>query len=164
MIKSNKSCFILLADGFAEKSVSQAVAFFQASSLTPTFLSLYQSSITNKLVAPCGSGASANVLIGDMRNHELPDGLLLAGGSVCGQHLSIDPRVHRLIQQMHFAAKPVGLLYPIFIPLVETISHVTANNSLLVQERQYADVFLRDFAWQMKEIHSIHKQPASLFV
>jgi hypothetical protein len=164
MIKSNKSCFILLADGFAEKSVSEAADFFQVNGLTPTFLSLYQSPITNKLVAQCGSGSFSTLLIGDIWNHELPDGLLLAGGLFCGQHLSIDPRVHRLIRQMHLAAKPVGLLYPIFVPLLETMSHLSANKPFLVQERQYADRFLHDFLLQMKVTRSIYKQPASLFI
>ena len=50
-MKSNRNCFILIADGFEDKSVSQTVAFFRNHNIEPTFLNLFASPLTDELFA-----------------------------------------------------------------------------------------------------------------
>jgi hypothetical protein len=164
MKMSNKNCYLLISEGFAEKSVSEAVEFFHTNGIILTLLSLYTNETTNALAATAGSGFSTHLLLGDLPNWELPDGLLVAGGPVCGQHLIIDPRVHRLIRQMQLAANPVGLLYPIFVPFAEAMSHLSGNKPLLFQERRNSNLFLNNFLSQTRLPNSLYRQPTSIFL
>ncbi|WP_420628440.1 hypothetical protein [Candidatus Leptofilum sp.] len=158
----NSNCCILIADGFAEKSVSQAVDFFLRQGIKPTFLNLFVSPLADELYTKYGVGS---VLIGDFENLSLPDGLLFAGGAACAKHFLIDPRVYQLIRQIHEATKPVGYLYPVATQLAERLRPLSLNKPLLLQERLRIDQFLHDFLHRIQLSSAMfYQQPTSLLV
>lgn len=148
-MKSNRNCFVLVADGFNEESIAQTAEYFRDINVNLTFLSLYLNQATANLAQKYGTCATPGVLLGDMLRQELPDGLLVAGGMLCGQHLLIDPRVCQLVQKMHLAARPVGVLYPVYVPLVEAISCLPESKPLIFQEQQYTETFFYKFFSRM---------------
>lgn len=157
---SNKNCFVLVADGFAENSIAQTAEFFSDTSMNPVLVSLYLSQNVQNLAAAYGMSTA---LLSDVQHWELPEGLLLAGGLVCGQHLMIDPRVYHLIQEMYLAERPVGLLHPVYIPFVEAVNLLPGPNQILFQERFKTEMFLQNFARQMNSLPTVYPpQPAYL--
>lgn len=119
----NMYCYILCADGYAEKAVQEAGLILSGHGLAPAFLGLKAGWIRGA----AGGRVSAEVLISQVTGEEgerpLPDALLLAGGAECGQYLLADPRVHQLVQQMLMADRPVGWLRPIYYPLLDLLEN-----------------------------------------
>ncbi len=146
MRKSNRNCYLLIADGFAEKSVSQAVEFFLASNVDFSFLTLFLGRLNSKLSTEFDHEPT---LIGNRNQLPLPDGLLFAGGTLCAQQFLNDPRVHQFVKQMHTVGNPVGFLYPATTPLVETFHYPHLQKPLLLQERLQTVDFLHTFVLQM---------------
>lgn len=148
-MKSNKSCYLLVAEGFDEESVAQTAEFFRLSRVKLTILSLYFSPKTEALATKYGFSSFRNLLLSDVENRELPNGLLVAGGTVCGQHLMIDPRFHRLARAMWQVSRPVGFLYPTYIPLLELSHRLPSSTTNLFQERLQKETFLNNFIFQI---------------
>ncbi|MEZ4591305.1 MAG: hypothetical protein R3D55_09190 [Chloroflexota bacterium] len=163
-MKSNGNCFVLVADGFNENSVRQTAEFFLTNDVNLTFLSLYRSPVINKLAAKFAANSVSSLLLGDVLQQELPDGLLIAGGAICGQHLMIDPRVYHLIEQLSYAERPIGLLYPTYVPLVESMNRVAGNLPLLFQEKRYPEAFFHHFVREMMQAGAFYLQQASPFI
>lgn len=163
-MKSNRNCFVLVADGFIENSVRQTAEFFLTTGVNLTFLSLYRSPAINQLAANYGKNSVPGLLLGDMLQQEPPGGLLIAGGTMCGQHLMIDPRVYQLIEQLALLGQPVGLLYPVYVPLVEALGRVSGNLPLLFQEKRHPEVFLNHFVREMMEATTAYPQQVSSFI
>lgn len=139
------NCNILYASGYVEESVEQAIAFLQQVGVRVTFLGLK----SGVVFSASGTSLSPSVLISQFNGDEidwlLPDSLLVAGGSACGQQLLADPRVHSLIQRMSLRAKPVGFLSPISYSLVERLQQSDFPTSFLLQEKPEDTLFLQRF-------------------
>lgn len=164
-MKSNKNCFLVVAEGFDEKSIAQTAEFFCSSRVNLTVFSLYSSPSTYELAAKYSGGLPADLLLTDIEHLALPNGLIVAGGLMCGQHLMIDPRFHRLIKEMQLASRPVGFLYPIYIPLLDTIHLWQSNTQVMFQERLQKEKFYNNFMSQMVSTAKTYKpQPAPLIL
>ena len=161
-MKLNRSCYLLIADGFAEESVSQTIEYFRLNEIEITFLTLFLSQLGKKLLVRYGI---ASVLIGDADKIPLPEGLLMVGGQQCSNHFLIDPRVYHLVHKMHKAGNPVGFLYPAATILVKTFHDPYLNKLILVQERLQTLNFLHDFARRMPyPFPFYHRESSSLLL
>ena len=160
-MKSNLNCYVLLAKGCTEEGVHQAKQFLQGRGVSLTFLRLYLDKVVDdKPIDACGLEPTISLLLDDVLDAALPNGLLLAGGTTCGHQFLVDPRVHHFVRQMQQAARPVGFLYPVCIPLVKMLNRQMVSTPFLFQERQHMADFLRDFAQQMHPSpKSTQKQP-----
>lgn len=146
-MKSNLNCYVLLAKGYGEESVHQAKQFLHGRGVSLTFLRLYLDRvIDDNPINACSLEPVVSLLMDDVIHAALPNGLLLAGGKACGHQFLVDPRVHHFVHQMQLAARPVGFLYPVCVPLVEMLNRQVVSQPFLFQERQHLSNFLRDFA------------------
>jgi len=142
-------CYILCADGYAEEAVQVAEMALAGKGLPTAFLGLKAGWIRGG----AGGLVSAEVLISQVKGEggtrPLPDALLLAGGTVCGQYMLADPRVHILVQNMLAAARPVGLLGPVCYQLFDLLAKRAGGSPFLRQESQttasFVDTFVRCF-------------------
>jgi hypothetical protein len=142
----NGHCYLLCATGYAETSVQEARLWLQAAGIEPILLGLKSGSISGASGGRMLAQALISSFTGEEAKRPLPDGLLLAGGSACGRRLLTDPRVHVLVQQMCQAAKPVGLLHPVFYPLAVLLKQQAEDNPfLLLQEEQTTGAFMNVF-------------------
>lgn len=142
------NCYILCATGYAEESVQRATSFLRANGFRVVFLGLKSGPIFSAEGASLTPTVLLSHFIGEDTKLPLPDTLLVAGGTACGQQLLADPRVHRLIQMMRLAAKPVGFLYPISYALVGLQSQQTWPQPFLLQEQRMPTDFLSRFTQQ----------------
>jgi hypothetical protein len=148
------NCSILCATGYAEESVRQAGNFLRTEGISAVFLGLKSGSVTGATGTVMVPQALLSLFIGDEAESRLPDGLLIAGGAACGQQLLADPRVHRLIQTMHLASRPVGFLYPVSYPLVALLNQQMLPHPFLLQERRASANFLHRFGKQLKQLEA----------
>ena len=165
IMKSNKNCFLVVAEGFDEKSIAQTAEFFCSSHVNLTVFSLYSSPSTYELAAKYSDDLPADLLLTDIEHLALPNGLIVAGGLMCGQHLMIDPRFHRLVKEMQQASRPVGFLYPIYIPFLNTIHRWQNDSQFMFQERLQQELFFNHFMYQMLSTSKTYQpQPAPLIL
>ena len=150
------NCYILCATGYAEESVQQANTFLQdaKSMVKVAILGLRAGAVTGA----AGESLTPTTLLsrfnGDVANTAPLDGLLVAGGAACGQQLLADPRVHRLIQMMSLAARPVGFLFPVSYSLI-ALQDQQLSQPFLLQERRGGVGFLRRFEQQMLQAAAV---------
>lgn len=157
-MKLEVNCYMLCAMGFAEKSAWQARTLLHAIGIKTTIVGLK----TGTLVGSARTSAPVELLIslfiGEEVNRPLPDGLLLAGGQACGNQLLADPRVHRLIEKMAAAERPIGFLQPIFFPLVDLLSQKGINQPFWLQEKQDTANFTNIFVQQLLQVKRVSQQ------
>lgn len=127
----------------------QAKSYLQTVDVEPRLMGLKSGTVVSSL----GKSAPAEALISQFVSAEaerpLPVGLLLAGGAACGQQMLADPRVHLLIQKMHLSGKPVGYLFPVYLPLVDLLSQKMMHHPFLLQEAPHDTQFMQHFAKQL---------------
>lgn len=143
-------CYILLSSNFKMESVEQALTFLQTHAIHATFLGLHTRSFQNIQASTNGAAKTGTRLLGDASEQPLPNGLLIAGGSDCGQQMLADPRVHHLVQQMRQAAKPVGFLYPVSAILADMLGRRNITRPFLFQDRRKTAEFMQTFLQQMQ--------------
>ena len=143
------NCNILYAAGYVEESVGQASAFLHKSGVEVAFLGLKSGAVATASGTLSTPSALISQFNGAAIDWLLPDSLLVAGGSACGQQLLADPRVHSLIQRMSLMAKPVGFLSPVSYSLVERLNPATFPASFLLQAQPNDFPFLQRFVEQV---------------
>ncbi|MCB8983262.1 MAG: hypothetical protein H6659_05540 [Ardenticatenaceae bacterium] len=153
-------CYILCADGYTEKAVQETKLVLASMGLAAAFLGLK----VGRIRGAAGGHIFPEVLIsqvtGEERERPLPDGLLLAGGAVCGQYLLADPRVQSLTWHMLATARPVGLLHPVCYPLADLLEK-RLNSFLLIQpEIQTTADFVNAFVQRLTESRQAGQTPA----
>lgn len=146
------NCYLLCAAGYAETSLQQATLWLEKEGIGPIFLGLKAGSIAGAAGGAVMAEALISYFSGEEAKRPLPDGLLLAGGSACGRQLLADPRLHLLVQQMCQESKPVGLLAPVFYPLVVLLKQqVEDSPTLFLQEEQTNEAFMGAFGPQLRQ-------------
>lgn len=143
------NCNILYAPGYVEESVEQAIAFLHKEGVQIAFLGLKSGAISSASGTLSSPSALISQFNGDGFEWLLPGGLLIAGGSACGQQLLADPRVHSLIERMSLMARPVGFLSPVSYSLVERLNQSSSPASYLLQEQPKDFLFLERFVQQL---------------
>lgn len=143
------NCNILYASGYVEESVKQAITFLHKSGVQVAFVGLKSGAISSASGTLSHPSALISRFNGDEIEWLLPDSLLVAGGSACGQQLLADPRVHSLIQRMSLMARPVGFLSPVSYSLIERLNQSSSPTSYLLQEQPKDFLFLQHFVQQL---------------
>ena len=143
------NCNVLYAAGYVEESVRQALTFLHKSGVQVAFLGLKSGAVSSASGMLSPPSALISQFNGDENEWLLPDSLLVAGGSACGQQLLVDPRVHSLIQRMSLMGKPVGFLSPVSYSLVERLNQSNFPTTFLLQEQPKDFHFLQHFVEQL---------------
>lgn len=138
-----------------EESVKQAITFLHKNGVHVAFLGLKSGAVSSASGALSSPSALISQFNGDEIEWLLPDSLLIAGGSACGQQLLADPRVHSLIQRMSLMAKPVGFLSPVSYSLVERLNQFTSPATFLLQEQPKDFLFLQNFVHQLALLNDL---------
>ncbi len=141
----SKRCYILCADGYAEEVVQEASVFLSAKEMTPQILGLKRGWIYGDAGGRVSPEALISQLLGARGERPLPDVLLLAGGTTCGQYLLTDPRVHLLVRRMLAFSCPVGWLRPVSYPLLALLDKQANESSFLWQETETTEDFVNGF-------------------
>lgn len=145
------NCSILCAADYAEESLRHAENFLILENIQVTFLGLNSNAFSGTTGESLSPTSLLSIFDGEETTLRLPGSLLIAGGAACGRRLLADPRVHRLIEAVILAKKPVGFLHPVSYSLVNLLNQNLRNQPLLLQESKALTNFLHQFVLQLRE-------------